>query len=317
MEQSRKQAGTSQACGWSIVLGSVLAGALFIPVASCHRKAPLPSPETIVTNAWNDFRLGEYDRAASGFEKARALAATGSVTRRQATYGLATVWGLRLPIVSQDRKRARRLYREIITTAPRSDLAAWSLLALARMQHLVPVGEEPDYDAVRKAYREVIRRFPDHLAGQEAFIYLQSTYVATLQTNDARRAITSLKKFIREHPDSGFVGAAYSLMAVSYTTLGDQEKRLEAEIQAFKHGEVDPTNPYVDHAWTYWNIATIAEFEVGDFETARKYYRRLIKEYPTDIRKYGAKQALRRMDAVEKRLRRAADGGKGREGASS
>ena len=42
---------------------------------------------------------------------------------------------------------------------------------------------------------------------------------------------------------------------------------------------------------------------LGDFDTARKYYRKLIEEYPTDIRMYGAKQALKRMDEVEGKIR--------------
>ena len=49
--------------------------------------------------------------------------------------------------------------------------------------------------------------------------------------------------------------------------------------------------------------STVAEFEAGDFEAARTFYRRLIDEYPTDIRKYAAQQALRRMDETERALR--------------
>ena len=92
-------------------------------------------------------------------------------------------------------------------------------------------------------------------------------------------------------------------MAVSYQTLNMPEERLRAEEQSLETTEVDPTNPFTEFAWQYWNLATIAEFEVGDFDTARKYYRKLIEEYPTDIRLYGAKQALKRMDEVEAKIR--------------
>jgi len=59
----------------------------------------------------------------------------------------------------------------------------------------------------------------------------------------------------------------------------------------------------VDKAWRYWKLATVAEFEAGDFDLARKFYRLLIEEYPQDIRKYASRQALERMDRIESRMR--------------
>ena len=65
---------------------------------------------------------------------------------------------------------------------------------------------------------------------------------------------------------------------------------------------MDVTNPFYDNSFRYWNIATTAEFEVGDFDLARVYYTRLIEEYPQDIRVFGCQQALGRMDRVEEEL---------------
>jgi len=53
-----------------------------------------------------------------------------------------------------------------------------------------------------------------------------------------------------------------------------------------------------------WLIAVYAEFDAGDFKTAREYYRRLIDEYPTDNKVYMAKMALERLDEVEAQIRR-------------
>ena len=103
--------------------------------------------------------------------------------------------------------------------------------------------------------------------------------------------------------ESVFVGTCCSLLANCYTTLDEPEKRLAIEIRALTRMELDPQNPFNDLAWAYWNIATIAEFEVGDFDVAREYYHKLIDEYPTDIRKYGSKLALKRMDDLEARMR--------------
>lgn len=250
--------------------------------------------------AWNDYTMGEFTRAIQRFEFLRATESQGSDLWCHATYGLATTWNLRRP--GEDPAKARALYQELLSAAPNHELAPWAALALARMKHLVPVGQDPDYEEVRRAYQEVMRTYPGHLAAQEAFLYWASTLIATIEPGPTRQAIAALREYVA-NPTNAFVGPAWSLIAVGSQTLGEQEERLQAELRSLETTEVDLTNPFTEFAWQYWNIATIAEFEVGDFETARKYYRKLIEEYPRDVRIYGAKQALKRMDEVEARIR--------------
>lgn len=257
-------------------------------------------PAAALASGWQNFRLAEYDLARRDFDLALAGSAKGTDAYLQALFGLANVWNLRRP--GEDVAKARGLYRQIIEEAPGHDLAAWSELALARLLHVVPVGQEPDYDKVRAAYRAIIEKFPNHLAAKEATIYLNATLVATLDPTLTRQAVSNLTAFIASGTQE-FVAPAWSLLAVSYTTLGMPEERLAAEIKAFENVEIDPANPFNEFAWAYWNIATIAEFEVGDFDLARRYYRRLIEEYPADIRVFPSKEALARMDKVEAALR--------------
>jgi tetratricopeptide (TPR) repeat protein len=262
--------------------------------------APL-TPAYLTARAWEDYRDGEYATAVHGFSDAAHAAPAGSADRLEALYGLGMAWNLRGS--GSDPALAEKCFREVLTLSPTGELAAWSLLALARMKHAVPVGEEPDYPAVRKAYQDVIDRFPNHLAGEEAFIYLESTWVATLDPKDAEPALVALEGFIRDHAASKFLSPAWALVAECEATLGRSDERLKAKIASLETRELDPTNPYSDNAALYWEIATIAEFEAGDFATARKYYRALADEYPLDQRKWGAKLALERMDAVEAGLR--------------
>jgi tetratricopeptide (TPR) repeat protein len=267
----------------------------------CSRAgAAAGDPRAKLAEGWQNFRLAEYDLAIRDFESALAAVAKGSEEYYQALFGLANVWNLRRP--DEDIEKARAFYRRIIEEAPGHDLAAWSELALARMLHVVPVGQEPDYEKVRAGYRALIEKYPNHLAAKEATIYLNATLVATLDPELTRQAVSNLLAFIASGTKE-FVAPAWSLLAVSYTTLGMQKERLEAEIKSLENVEVDPANPFNEFAWAYWNIATIAEFEVGDFDLARKFYRRLIEEYPADFRVFPAKQALARMDAVESELR--------------
>jgi tetratricopeptide (TPR) repeat protein len=172
------------------------------------------------------------------------------------------------------------------------------------MKHAVPAGQEPDYPAVRAAYEEVIAKFPDHLAGEEAFIYLQSTRVATLDPKDAESAMAALGGFIKGHAASRFLSPAWALVAECAFTLGRPDDRLKAKIASLEAKELDPTNPYSDNASLYWEIATIAEFDAGDFAVARKYYKGLVDEYPQDQRRWGARLALARLNQVEAKLRK-------------
>ena len=281
-----------------LLAAGVLACALAL--SACAPKKVASGQENSIAAAWTDYSLAEFDLAIDKFNAALSSSSPGSDIHLQALYGLATTWNLRRP--GEDLDKARGFYAQVLSESPRHDMAAWSLLALARTKHLVPVGEDPDYEEVRKAYQEVIDRFPGHLAAEEAFIYLQATLISTLKEKETRQALAAFEKYVQD-PSKKFIGPAYSLMAVSYQTLNMPEERLRAEEQSLETTEVDPTNPFTEFAWQYWNLATIAEFEVGDFDTARKYYRKLIEEYPTDIRLYGAKQALKRMDEVEAKIR--------------
>ncbi len=287
----------------SLYLACILACAL-TPTGCTKKSATTAATENPVQAGWEHYRLGEFDSAAREFSSAVANLPVDDSRRDLALYGQASTWNLRTPMGDQNKPLARQVYQQILDHAPASDLAAWSLLALARMQHLVPVGEEPDYEAVRGAYQNVVTRFPEHLAGHEAFMYLQASHIQTLQAKSTKPAVAALEDFITRHPDSGYRSGAYRLIAAGYETLHEPELQLAAELKSLESMEIDPSNPKFENSINYWRIATIAEFEVGDFEIARRFYRRLMLEYPQDNRIYACEEALQRMDQLEARLRR-------------
>lgn len=284
----------------------LLAAALALGLAACGQPVARDGDAAaLVSEGWTAYRLSEFQNAQLAFESARQNADRGSDDWAMATYGLATTWNLRRP--GEDPALAAELYKEILAAAPASPMIPWTELALARQQHLVPVGQEPDYPAVNAALQHILDRFPGHLAAKEAFLYLQSIQLAQLDPETSRAAEKKLLEFISNgRPE--FVSPAWSLLTVAYVTLDEQEKRLEAELNSLELTEIDPSDPFIEFGGRYWNIATIAEFEVGDFDLARKYYQLLIEKYPTDIHVHGCKQALKRMDALEARLRAEEEG---------
>lgn len=272
-----------------------------VALSGCLRSSvTVSNPHETLAEGWQNFRLAEYDLAMQDFSAVLAGVEKGSDDYLQAEFALANVWNLRRP--GEDPERAKKIYEQIVAEAPHHDLAAWSSLALVRMQHVVPVGQDPDYNAVKAGYKALIEKYPSHLAAKEATIYQNAILIASLESNQLWQAVSNLTAYL----DAGateFRAPAWSLLAVSYQTLGMQRERLDAEIKSFENVEIDPANPFNEYAWAYWNIATIAEFEVGDFALARQYYKRLIAEYPADIRVFPSKEALTRMDRVEADLR--------------
>lgn len=280
-----------------------LAFALGLCVTGCDldEKAQDSTPEVLISDGWKQLRIGEYNQAAALFRKAEKNAKDKDL-REMAKYGSGIVCSLRQP--TPDKKCAESIFREIVSESPKSDFASWSLLAIARQQHVLKVGEIPDYPAVRKAYQDVIDLNPMHPAAEEAFIFQQETSLVSLSEKDVKEALSNLENFIKERPSSLFISPAYLLTAKCHEILGNPKARIEALISALNALSGDKSNPDLDFAANYWEIATIAEFELGDFATARKYYTLFRKEYPSDIKNFGAKAAMERMDALELKLRK-------------
>lgn len=282
---------------------NMLLGLLAVASAGCNNQARILDPEKGLQSAWKSFQLQEYHQAEEQFTQ--IIERSEGDDCIEGMYGLATVYDLRYP--NRDPLQASELYEEIIRLAPQSDYAAWSMLGLARSLHIVDVDEKPNYAAVQAAYTRVIERFPDHSAGEEAFLYQQTILLLELSPERGAQVAASTEAFIRKHPNSAYLAMAYSLWGHALSISGGSPaSRMAISIKALEFAQLDPLNPKADLASAYWSLASTAEFAAGDLETARRYYLKLINEYPTDERNLGAKLALDRIDAIETEARRSA-----------
>ncbi|MCX6985990.1 MAG: hypothetical protein NT118_14760 [Lentisphaerae bacterium] len=266
------------------------------------KKTKTETPLEEIASGWFQFRTGEYNQALKIFGKVLKGVPEKSEYQVQALYGLGYTQALKLP--NADKPAAEMIFKDIIAKFPDSDYAVWSMLALVRMRHIVPSGTIPDYPDLRKGYQEIYDKYPNYIAGQESFIYLIETYLAAFTGEDAEIAKTKLAEFLKKHPDSSFVGTCWGLYSRACDTLGLKQEMLDAKIKGLEKKELDPTNPKMENSTDYWSIAVVAEFEVGDFDTARKYYKLLMTEYPRDKRNFGALKAIERMNALEEKLRK-------------
>ncbi|MBI4978734.1 MAG: tetratricopeptide repeat protein [Spirochaetes bacterium] len=269
------------------------------------KKVAANEVEKTLAQGWKTYIFSDYKGAMRNFTAViDSVPATTTddklmSARLKATYGLGLVYNFN---DNPDKKKAAELYETVIKEGGKHDEVAWAMLALGRMKHVVGVNEEPDFTAIRAAYQRLIDAFPVHQATEEAIVYLQETYVVSWQKSDALIAEKNLLKYINGYPNPNFLRAAYVCLDRVYRILEKPKERLAANMALLKIVEEDKVNPSVrDLTGQIWVIGDIAEWGLGDFSLARKYYNRLIKEYPLDMRVFAAKIALQRMSDMERR----------------
>ena len=284
--------------GVSFLWQTVLCGILAVGFASCQRALPSQDAGEFLREGWNLYRLSEFNAAVKKFQ---ALQKLDQASQVEGWYGEASCWNHRRD--GRDVAKAASLYRQVVERAPDSPLGAWSALDLVRIEHLAPPDQPVNYGKVIEGYEEVHRRYPNSPAGVEALLYSCSLRLAEVNIEDTRRIRARMEAWLQAHPETRFFSEFQRLLAECCHRLGEEQKRLEYLIGSLETREVDAANPVNDRATAYWDIAYAAEFDAGDFGTARAYYRKLIEEYPQDIRVFGIRQAFARMDAVEAAVR--------------
>lgn len=266
-------------------------------IGGCGRAGGSGGAAEEVALGWAAFGRGDFSRATDLFDGVARSTAPGDRLHDQAIYGLASTWAFRRP--GENLTTAEGLFRQLIDTHAVGHLDAWSALAIARMWHVRPVGEDVDLGRVAALYQAVIDGFPGTLAADEAFVYQQTIVATTTDPALAARSLAELRAFVARRAGSPYVSPAYQLIAAACHTLRRPDEQLAAEIKALQTREEDAGNPTLDRAQAYWNIACVAEFDAGNLAVARQYYELFLKQAPNDQKAFPARQALERLQAIE------------------
>ena len=268
---------------------------------ACEPHRATSSPEEEIREGWRLYRLSEFNSAVKIFQSVQASQPRGSEYRLHALYGEASCWNHRRD--GRDIAKAVAGYQAVIEEAPENPLAAWCALDIVRTRHLAPADQEIDYESLIRDYADVYHRYPQSPAGEEAFLYGSSLSLPSADPEQARKLLEKVNEFLSSHPKTPYLSQFYGLIAECYRKLDEQDQRIQYLIKSLDARPVDPASPIDDRSTAYWNIAYAAEFEAGNFALAREYYRRLLDEYPQDVRVFGVRKALERMDAIEAALR--------------
>jgi len=259
-----------------------------------------PEAENLSKEGWRLYRLGEFNSAVQIFQSLHSPAPTESDAEIEGLYGEASCWNFRRD--RRDAARAIQLYDRILSKAPDHPLAAWAALDRVRAKYLGAIDFDHNAEMAR-AFGDVAKTYEGTPAGEEAFFLSMNQQVPEMDVAKARQLDEEIGEYLRLHPKSLFLSRLLSLQAACCDVLDRQAERLEKMVLALESREYDERNPRADGALSYWQIAYAAEFQAGDFTLAREYYQRLIREYPKDIRVFGARRALERMDVVEAAVR--------------
>lgn len=274
----------------------LVALSFFMALVGCSRQGEDKSYETAMSDGWTFFQIAEFSDAQLNFKAALDKSGADVQKQAEALYGLGMVSGFRRP--DENLAKAREYFDRVGQIDPKGDLAAWALLAEARMLKFASSGQDTTYTELRNAYQKVIDQFPNHPAGEEAFVHQQTTYLLNQRPQEATEALRSIEGFIQNHGNSKYLGQAHFLLAQAYSVLGDHDNSLKELQLGVKFSD---QNPFAQrgNAILYYTMANIAQYEVGDLELARSLYNRFLAENATDVRRFTAKLALKQIDEIE------------------
>lgn len=219
----------------------------------------------------------------------------------KAMFGLAGLNWMKKP--TPDKAAAERFFKLIYDMAPKSDTAAWSLLAIARMHHLVRVGETVDRPLVYRKYQDVIDNFKGHAAAEEAFLFQQILQIKTFEDAVLKQSVKDIKAFMAQTNEGvklRFEPGLWELLAACYQLLDMPEEEYHARDMSAKTLLIDPLNPFNDWQESnyYWRAASLAEYGVGNIGEALAYYNTLLSRNPNDRRRYTVEKSKERIEEI-------------------
>ena len=276
-------------------------------VIGCQREGGVSSPEEELSRGWRAVRLQEFGEAEGAFtaalEEVRGEDAEAVHLRVNATYGLGLIASLAHHGEGDAAARARDLFNQVIRLDPKSDEAAWAGLGLIRDDQVDVVFQDGGVERGDRMYAAFIAAHPHTAAGEEAFVDQMALHVQTQKAEEEGFAISAIGEFLRENPGTREKSGLYALLSKAHRARGEFPEALAAAIASVEAKEIDPANPVQNNISEYYRIGMMAQYDVGDFATARKYYRLFLKEYPRDLRAFNVKRMLLHLDATEAALR--------------
>ena len=222
-----------------------------------------------------------------------------------------------VPPVPDDVRRSAVQFAELADRFPDHELAPSALLYMGRVHDIRDfMGDEPDFESARAAYRRILDDYPDHLLAGDAAIRYGMTFIKQVKDPEQMaHGVAFIADWLEEHPDSLHRPLILLFLANMYDQfLHDRPKAFEYYLPAAETGFVNPgragnnnwrllelavevglTSVDVDpgnEGWFGWDLAQVPEEYLRvAIETAQ----RIITDYPRSGRGFESVQVLNRI----------------------
>jgi tetratricopeptide (TPR) repeat protein len=267
----------------------LLMAAVVVLLCSGCGEGTSKDPKTAIAAGSELCSSYSFDRAATHFAAARAIAEPGSDLWQQASFGLAVARQQEVPLSLDRIAEAARLFEEVAERGGKSPVAAQACLNRGRIAEQMDVSADVlDLEGARRWYQRVIDGWTDQPIAGEASLRLAVTWIQTLKAEDVRTGIRICEERAAR-PGEAWAGALWKQAGDAWwINLGDRTESIRCLSKAIDAGLPDPSRAFL----TVWRAAVIAE-ELGERETALKFYRRVIERHSNSGMAWDAQQRMR------------------------
>ncbi len=203
---------------------------------------------------------------------------TGSEAWQKATFGLASSFRYRQPVVQDNIDKSILLFEELVEKASDPNIKTLALMELARLHELEDYpGDVKAMDEARAIYQKIMDANVGSFLGAEAALRYANTYMKAYDDPESMgKGIRLLTDYLATYPDNELAAAMWQTIAYAEDRFRlDAAASLAAYEEARKHGFAVPARKDND----LWIMTQLAE-KIGDRDKVIALYQDVITETP-------------------------------------
>ncbi|MGC9452186.1 MAG: tetratricopeptide repeat protein [Oceanipulchritudo sp.] len=211
---------------------------------------------------------------------------------RETAFGYASCLWHMMPPSEENLRQAEAVFGRLSEAAAGTAWGEAARMNLARIQMLRDYpGDEENPEAAIPILRELVERGNGYIR-HEALLRLGECHrMDYLNRESIQKALDLYRDWLGKYPEGPLASSLWEQVGwMELLDFGRKREALDAFIKAEHLGLMDPSKK----ATVLWRICQLAE-EVGEFDLAVPYYRKVIREVPTTGRGYESQLALKRI----------------------
>lgn len=221
-----------------------------------------------------------YNKSAKLAAQIRKNAKVGSDEWLESTLALAISLHQRQPDTKSEKRRAAKLYDELIEASAGKPVQVKAMLLRARLADQIDyLNDVPDKAKARELYDRIIKEWPTSKLMHAAALHKAQLDIFSNDEKKLQQGMEFTKEWLNKYPTNLFASLQWQLLGTAYyRNLGEPLKAMDTYLKA----EAVGLPPLTQLDSYYWLIAGLAD-KGGNTNVAVKYYKKII----TDIKSSG------------------------------